>query len=51
MCGGQMRKSAKAIARDLSHCENGFGRIPTNTQTIEREPAASFKPRPDYYQN
>jgi len=29
----------------------GCGRIPANTQTIEREPAASFKPPPDHYQN
>jgi hypothetical protein len=29
----------------------GCGRIPANTQTIEREPAASFKPPPDQYQN
>jgi hypothetical protein len=26
---------------DLSIRENGFGRIPANTQTIEREPAAA----------
>jgi hypothetical protein len=29
----------------------GCGRIPANTQTIEREPAASFKPPADHYQN
>jgi hypothetical protein len=29
----------------------GCRRIPANTQTIEREPAASFKPPPDQYQN
>jgi hypothetical protein len=36
---------------DLSLCENGFGRIPANTQTIERERAAAFKPRPDHHQD
>jgi hypothetical protein len=29
----------------------GCGWIPANTQTIERELAASFKPPPDQYQN
>jgi hypothetical protein len=33
--------------RGFAGCE----RIPAHTQTIEREPAASFKPPPDQYQN